>query len=313
MSEPNRSEPDPLKAALTSAALLRGQPESVALDADFADLAARFAAHSGGGLSAELSADLALEIVLNEIVEQACLATGATGAAVVLPRDGEMMCRASNGPTAPELGARLDTASGLSGECVKTHRTQRCDDVRVDPRADSEASQRLGVRSVMVMPLLRGEELVGVIELFSSRAYAFGDRDEGTLEVLAARILSNLDRAAKALEPASEQPRAEATSKEVPRKEEPRKEEPAESLPSEVPSVETLRSQIPQGGTKLQNEVLISTEPAREIVSETPEPGQPEFDQPELDQPELDPEVERRLNLATWVLGAAVVACAVLL
>ena len=154
MSEPNRSEPDPLKAALTSAALLRGQPEGMGLDSDFADLAARFAAHSGGGLSAELSADLALEIVLNEIVEQACLATGATGAAVVLPRDGEMMCRASSGHTAPELGSRFDTASGLSGECVKTHRTVRCDDVRVDPRADSEASQRLGVRSVMVMPLL---------------------------------------------------------------------------------------------------------------------------------------------------------------
>jgi TonB family protein len=313
MSEPNRSEPDPLKAAPSSAALLRGQPERVGLDADFADLAARFAAHSGGGLSAELSADLALEIVLNEIVEQACLATGATGAAVVLPRDGEMMCRASSGPTAPELGARLDTASGLSGECVKTHRTQRCDDVRVDPRADSEASQRLGVRSVMVMPLLRGDELAGVIELFSSRAYAFGDRDEGTLEVLAARILSNLDRAARAAEPATEEPSVEATRVEATSKEEPRKEEPAESLPSEIPTVEALRSQTTRGGTKLQSEVLTSTEPTREIVSEISASEQPEPERPALDQPEFDQNVERRLNVATWILGVAVVACAVLL
>ena len=39
---------------------------------------------------------------------------GATGAAIALERDGEMVCRASSGPTAPQLGARLDAASGLS-------------------------------------------------------------------------------------------------------------------------------------------------------------------------------------------------------
>jgi TonB family protein len=166
---------------------------------DFADLAARFAAPSGGGLSPELSADLALEIVLNQIVEQACLATGADGAAIVLQRDGEMVCRASSGSTAPTLGSRLDTSSGLSGECLRTLHTQRCGDVLTDPRANIEASERLGVRSVMVMPLLRQEELLGFIELFSSRPFAFGDRDERTLEALASRVLANLNRALQPL------------------------------------------------------------------------------------------------------------------
>jgi len=77
-------------------------------ESDFVELAARFAAHGAGNFSPELSAELALEIVLNEIVEGACLAMGATGAAIVLERDGEMSCRASSGDTAPELGARLD-------------------------------------------------------------------------------------------------------------------------------------------------------------------------------------------------------------
>ena len=188
--------PDPSQALPNATGALRGQTADPSFEADFAALAARFAAQSGGGLSAELSSDLALEIVLNEIVEQACLATGATGAAIVLRRDSEsgreMVCRASTGATAPELGARLQGASGLSGECVRTHRTQRCDDVLADERVDLEASARLGVRSVMVMPLLRGEELVGVFELFSSLPGAFGERDERTLEALARRILSNL-------------------------------------------------------------------------------------------------------------------------
>lgn len=188
--------PDPSQAVPNATAVLRGQTADAGFEADFAALAARFAAQSGGGLSPELSADLALEIVLNEIVEQACLATGATGAAIVLRRDSErgseMVCRASTGATAPGLGARLEGASGLSGECVRTHQTQRCDDVLGDLRVDLEASTRLGVRSVMVMPLLRGEELVGVFELFSSLPGAFGERDERTLEALSGRILSNL-------------------------------------------------------------------------------------------------------------------------
>jgi len=187
------SGPDPSKPVPGATGVLRAQTDDASFETDFADLAARFSASSGGGLSPELSADLALEIVLNEIVEQAFLTTGATGAAVVLPRDGEMMCRASSGATAPELGSRLDTAFGLSGECIKTRQTQRCDDVLVDARADVAASQRLGVRSVIVMPLLRGGDLLGVVELLSSEPYAFEEREEGTLEILAGRILSALE------------------------------------------------------------------------------------------------------------------------
>ena len=198
------SGPESSNAVPSGAGLLRELPDESKFETDLADLTARFSSQSGGGLPPELSADLALEIVLNEIVEQACLATGATGAAVVLERDGEMVCRASRGPTAPELGSRLDTSLGLSGECVKTRRTQRCDDVLADTRVDIDASGRLGVRSLVVMPLLRGEDVVGVIELFSARPYAFGVRDERTLEVLADRTLNNLEHAAHPLDRCSD-------------------------------------------------------------------------------------------------------------
>jgi TonB family protein len=185
--------------------VLRARPEDARFETDFAQLAACFVAQSGGGLSPELSSDLALEIVLNEVVEQACLTTGATGAAIALERDGEMVCRASSGSTAPALGSRFDAVSGLSGECIRTRQTQRSDDVLTDSRVDLEASQRLGVRSVMVMPLFRGDELVGLFELFSSLPQAFGERDDRTLEALAVRVLSSLERAAQPLPPQNEQ------------------------------------------------------------------------------------------------------------
>jgi TonB family protein len=197
---PSPSEPDPSKPNLSATGVLRAQPNNpqgndARFEADFAQLAACFSAQSGGGLSPELCTDLALEIVLNEVVEQACLTTGATGAAIALERDGEMVCRASSGATAPPLGSRIEATSGLSTECICTRHTQHSDDVLADSRVDAEASQRLGIRSVLVMPLLRRDELVGLFELFSSLPNAFGDRDQLTLEALSRRILSNLEHA----------------------------------------------------------------------------------------------------------------------
>jgi TonB family protein len=201
----------------TSAQDATGEAAGAIVPSEIAALAAQFAAHGGGTFSPEFSASLAREIVFNEVVEQACLATGATGAAIVLARGGEMVCRACSGTTVPELGARLDDKPGISQECMATHRVQRCDDVEVDPRADIEASRSLGVRSVMVLPLLRKNDLAGLLEVFSTQVAAFGERDEHTLEVLAKRILKSLEpvphrvvpEAPPAPPPALSQPRAD--------------------------------------------------------------------------------------------------------
>ena len=166
--------------------------EAMRQESDFAEVAAKFATHGRGRIPAQLSGELALDIVLNEIVEQACLATGATGAAIALARDGEMVCRASTGGNAPELGTPLDMNSGLSGACLRSRQIQRCDDTLTDPNADPEVSRELGIRSVVLLPLLRGEDSIGIFEVFSARVAAFGERDLRTLEVLTDRILKNI-------------------------------------------------------------------------------------------------------------------------
>jgi TonB family protein len=74
---------------------------------------------------------------------------------------------------------------------------QRCDDAQSDPRADIEASRDLGVRSVMILPLLQNNELVGLFEVFSPSASVFGERDERTLDALSQLALANLQRASE--------------------------------------------------------------------------------------------------------------------
>ena len=142
----------------------------------------------GGGTG---SFDLALDLVLNEVVEEARLATRASGAAIALARDGEMVCRATTGGNAPDLGVRLETTSGLSGACLQTGTIQQCSDTETDPRVNAEACQRLGVRSILVLPLGDGEDRFGILEVFSSWPNAFSDRDINTLQVLARRVVEN--------------------------------------------------------------------------------------------------------------------------
>jgi TonB family protein len=154
-------------------------------ESDFAQLAAEMANDAPADLSAEL-------VLLNGIAEQACLATGATGAAIALMRGERMVYRACSGEGAPELGSQLDMSSGLSGTCARTKKVQRCDDALSDLSSEAETPRQAWVRSAVVMPLLLDEELVGVFEIFSPRAHAFGDRDLRTLEVLASRILKNV-------------------------------------------------------------------------------------------------------------------------
>ena len=147
-------------------------------------VAQTLAAHGGG----KLSVDLALDLVLNELVEQAQNATGATGAAIALFRDGELACRATTGENAPDLGVRVDASSGLAGACVATGEIQQCQDTETDTRVNGDACRRLGVRSMLIAPLVDGQRLIGVIQVFSAWPNAFGKREFSALQVLAGRI-----------------------------------------------------------------------------------------------------------------------------
>jgi TonB family protein len=142
--------------------------------------------------SADAQAELEIERMLEQVLEQVRLATCATAAAVALQTGNEMVCRAAAGPNAPDVGVRLDMSSGLSGACVRTREMQYCEDTERDPRVNAEASRRLEVRSVLVVPLLEDDRLLGVLEILSPHAAAFGRRDLENLEILGQAIVKNL-------------------------------------------------------------------------------------------------------------------------
>lgn len=153
---------------------------------------ARALASAGGGA---LSVDLALDLLLNETVEQAREATRATGAAVALARDGEMICRATSG-NAPELGTVVDTASGLSAACLSTGAMQECSDTETDARVDRDVCRHLHLRSMLLVPIAQDGSVCGILEVFSSQPNNFGRDDYLTLQSLANHIVNSKKAAA---------------------------------------------------------------------------------------------------------------------
>jgi TonB family protein len=138
--------------------------------------------------------DLALELVLNELVLQARLTTNATGAVLALAHSGELICRGTTGATAPDVAVCLTAKAGIAATCYETGEARRVDDLGPDPNADAVAYRQSGVRSILVVPV-QGEKgpILGILEIFSPRANAFCDRDVLTLQALARRIATNIE------------------------------------------------------------------------------------------------------------------------
>jgi putative methionine-R-sulfoxide reductase with GAF domain len=148
-----------------------------------------------GGKSLSQMAQRDLDATLQLLAERAQYITGASGVAIALREGENMVCCASAGPSAPDMGTHLQIDSGLSAESVKTRKVLHCDDAENDPRVNRESCRAFGIASVVVMPLVRGEEVYGVFELLAGRPRAFEERDFIALQRLSEMIQTALEHA----------------------------------------------------------------------------------------------------------------------
>jgi putative methionine-R-sulfoxide reductase with GAF domain len=191
-----RTVPDPL---MVSAAEHHTRIPSLAMRSQ---LRVANAAHPASGFRAvtlpeELEirpAELDLEPAISAITERAQHLTGATGAAIALQAGDEIVCRARAGRTAPDLGVRLQTESGISAEAVRTGEVMLCHDAERNPRVDLASCRRLGVRSILVSPLRHYRRTLGVFEVLSSSPGAFDDKDVATMQLLSSMMVAAISR-----------------------------------------------------------------------------------------------------------------------
>lgn len=138
-----------------------------------------------------------LEPAIHVIAERAQTLTGATGAAIALRRGEEIVCRARTGRTAPDLGVRLTTETGISAECVRTGEVVLCHDTEAHSQVDVSVCRGLGVRSVLAAPLRHLRRTLGIFEVLSSTPHAFDDSDVATMQMLSGVMVAAMSRLSK--------------------------------------------------------------------------------------------------------------------
>ena len=137
---------------------------------------------------------LDLVSALRLLLDRARKLTRASGAAIALADGRDIICRARAG-VAPDLGARFKPDAGLSGQAVCTGQTVLCSDTSQDSRVDRVACENLNIRSVLIEPILSGNVVIGVIEVFSASTNSFDDKDIAHLKRISDLIAAMLDTA----------------------------------------------------------------------------------------------------------------------
>jgi len=141
-------------------------------------------------------AGMDLDPTISLIAERAQAITAATGAALALRRGKDIVCRARAGRTAPDLGVRLQTDTGISAECVRTGEVLVCGDAESDAHVDRATCRRLGVRSILVAPLRYFRRTLGLFEVLSSAPHAFDHQDVASMQLLAGMTVAAISRRA---------------------------------------------------------------------------------------------------------------------
>jgi PAS domain S-box-containing protein len=126
------------------------------------------------------AAGLDSKTVMRVIADRGLRLTGASGAVIEAIEGEELVPQAYIGTEAP----RLRLADSLSGLCVRTGELQRSDDVLNDARIGHDAYRRLGIRSLLAVPLTDEQRTLGVLKVVSPRPYAFSDRDAKAMRLL---------------------------------------------------------------------------------------------------------------------------------
>lgn len=142
-----------------------------------------------------LAAITDLDKVMELVVDRTPVVTSGSGAVIEVVDGDELLYRAASGVAKPHVGLRLKREGSLSGLAVREKSVMRCDDAQLDPRVDATACWSIGIRSMIIAPLVEGDVAVGALKSYSSQAKAFDDLDLYALQLLAGMASGALTQA----------------------------------------------------------------------------------------------------------------------
>lgn len=142
---------------------------------------------------AQLGMDLAG--IMDLVTRRTQQITRASGASVELIEKDELVYRAATGMAEKFLGLRLKIDNSLSGLSISGRVPLMSSDIEIDDRVNKEACRKIGLNSMIVVPLIYREEVVGILKVLSAQADYFGDGDIKVLELMSGLIAAEMFRA----------------------------------------------------------------------------------------------------------------------
>ena len=131
-----------------------------------------------------LTSSLKLSEVLQIIVYEARRLTHTDVGAVFLPENGDLVLAAlsSERPLGIDIGYSISLSDSITGSTFRSGQTQLVTDISQHPHVDPLAISRAGLRSILAVPLVSGEQVIGVLSV--------GNKVVGDLDTEDERLLS---------------------------------------------------------------------------------------------------------------------------
>jgi len=141
------------------------------------------------------AAGIELQTVMKVVTDRAKVITRASAGVVELV-DGEHMSYAAVSGLDPSfIGFKIKREGSLTGLCTRENAVMHCEDAETDPRVDRAACLRVGVRSMVVVPLVVQGDAIGVLKVLSDEPKAFSERDVNILRIMAAVMSAAISNA----------------------------------------------------------------------------------------------------------------------
>ena len=166
-----------------------GAPEARTADTVGIDPSRDFAFLNQGGVLSAMA-----KLVMDSV--------GASGIAIAYAEEGSVVCRASCGEIAPAVGTPLNLNSGIGAQCLREGSTVMCADTESDPRVNKAVCRKIGVRSILAVPLRLHSRVVGIAQAFYAEPNGFTSVNILELEHSAHLFVSSLPMGADVQESA---------------------------------------------------------------------------------------------------------------
>jgi diguanylate cyclase (GGDEF)-like protein len=135
---------------------------------------------------------LDLSAIMDLVTERMQQMTRADGASVELIEKTELVYSAASGIAEKFLGLRLDIENSLSGKCMQAGAPLISNDMEKDDRVNKEACRKIGLSSMIVVPLICRSQTVGVIKVLSRQVGHFTEEDSRVLELMTGLIAAEM-------------------------------------------------------------------------------------------------------------------------